>query len=350
MATLHTSGRGGLPSYAAPNAAATGCMPHCATGKRRTRDEIWALVPRCRLAAAAACSGMRRRELLTSAASTALGAAAAATAAATVTTPAPPVASAGSPRGFALALGSGSTHGLAHIGVLRACEKLGLVPSLVVGSSIGAAVGALWAAGLDAAAIERISRSLDWTSVGSWTLSRRGLKRLDGLRRVVSRAAGGQPIEALPRRFAAVATALADGSRVVIDRGPVDSAVAASSAMPLLFVPVRLGGRDLVDGALSAPVPVDVARELGVDLVVAVDVAYRPSDAPPMQLGDIAFQTLHILVNALASEQVARADVQLRLRLHPLMSSKDGNSAVLIEAGERAMFDAAPRLRQRLQR
>ncbi len=301
---------------------------------------------------------MRRRELLTRAASTTLGAAATATTAAATTaataaapaTPTAPLTRAGSPRGFALALGSGSTHGLAHVGVLRACEKLGLVPSLIVGSSIGAAVGALWAAGLDAAAIERVSRSLDWTSVGSWTLSRRGLKRQDGLKRVIAGAVGGRTIEALPHRFAAVATALADGSRVVLRSGPVDAAVAASSAMPLLFVPVRLGGRDLVDGALTAPVPVDVARELGVEVVVAVDVAYRPSDAPPMQLSDIAFQTLHILVNALASEQVARADVQLRLRLHHLMNQKGSDSAALIEAGERAMFDAAPRLRERLQR
>jgi len=253
-------------------------------------------------------------------------------------------------RPLAVALGSGSMHGLAHIGIVRACEKLDLVPDLIVGSSVGAAVGALWAAGLDSGAIERTARSLDWTNAGSWTLPWRGLKHLDGLRRALTDAIGERNIEDLPRRFAAVATALADGSCVVLDRGPVDVAVAASSAIPVLFVPVTIGGLELVDGSLCAPVPVDPARERGGDgaVVLAVDVAYRPADEPPRLLTDIAFQTLHILVNALAAEQIARADVALRLSLHHLMLGPDASPDALIDAGEKALTDAWPWLRERL--
>jgi NTE family protein len=250
-------------------------------------------------------------------------------------------------RPFAVALGSGSMHGLAHIGVVRACERLGLVPDVIVGCSAGAIVGSLWAAGLDATAIERHGRMLDWGGSTSWTLPWRGLKRSGGLRRTVADAVGHRRIEQLPRRFVAVACDLADGSLVVIDQGPVDLAVAASSAMPVLFVPVHLGTREVVDGSLAAPVPVDVARDrAGARAVVlAVDVAYRPSEEPPRWLGDIAFQTLHILVNALAAEQVKRADVAMRLSLHHLMQSAETMPSALIEAGEKAMLDAWPRLR-----
>lgn len=156
---------------------------------------------------------------------------------------------------------------------------------------------------------------------------------------------------ALARRFAAVATGLADGARVVIDRGPVDLAVAASSAIPVLFVPVWVDGRELVDGSLSAPVPVDVARErLPEAVVLAVDVAYRPSDEPPRLLSDIAFQALHILVNALAAEQIVRADVALRLDVHALMRGPSFDPSALVDAGERALLEAAPRLKALLDR
>lgn len=277
---------------------------------------------------------MRRRTLLGGLGATAAAAAAAAPG---VTTRRP----------LAVALGSGSMHGLAHIGVVRACERLGLVPDVIVGCSAGAIVGALWAAGLDAATIERHARALDWSGSTSWALPWRGLKRADGLRRVVAEAVGHRRIEQLPRRFAAVASDLADGSLVVIDEGAVDHAVAASSAMPVLFVPVHDGARELVDGSLAAPVPVDVARhKVGTDAVVlAVDVAYRPSDEPPRWLGDIAFQTLHILVNALAAEQMQRADVALRLSLHQLMRSAHTMPTALMDAGEKAVLEAWPRLR-----
>ena len=249
---------------------------------------------------------------------------------------------------FAVALGSGSAHGLAHVGVVRACEQLGLVPDLITGSSVGAAVGALWAGGLSAARIERLAASMDWARAGSWTLSWRGLRRNDGLRQAIGRALGGRTIEALQIPFVAAATQLDTGQGVALERGPADSAVAASSAVPVLFVPVRRDGIDLVDGSLSAPLPVDMARQRGATVVLAIDVAYRPSEAPARDITDVAFQSMHILINALAAEQAARADVVLRLNLHQLAMGSD--PAALIAAGERALQEAWPRLRQRLER
>jgi NTE family protein len=196
--------------------------------------------------------------------------------------------------------------------------------------------------------IERVAAGMDWSSAGSWTLPWRGLRRNDGLQQAIGRALDGRTIEALQIPFAAAATRLDTGQGVALDRGPADSAVAASSAVPVLFVPVRRDGIDLVDGSLSAPLPVDIARQRGATVVLAVDVAYRPSEAPARDITDVAFQSMHILINALAAEQAARADIVLRLNLHHLAMGSD--PAALIAAGERALHDAWPRLRERLGR
>lgn len=270
---------------------------------------------------------MRRRDLLLASATASLGA--------------PAAAAPRSRLGFAL--GSGALHGWAHIGVVRGCARAGLDPAVIAGSSAGAVVGALWAGGLGADAIQAIARRLDWGNAGRWTWSGRGLMRNDALRDTIDEALGGRAIESLPRRFAAVASDASTGESVVLDRGPCGLAVAASSAVPVLFEPVRAGGRDLLDGGLTAPVPVDAARMLGAEVVVAVDVAYRPHEDAAAGLADLAFQSLHILGNALAREQTRRADHTLRLDLHHLMTPRFDAEAVMA-AGERAVLDLAPRL------
>lgn len=249
-------------------------------------------------------------------------------------------------RSIGVALGSGAMHGWAHIGVVRAFERLGLTPAAIAGSSAGAFVGALWAGGLSAAAIADVGRELKWGSAGHWTLTSRGLKRNDAVREMVDRALGGRPIERLGIRFAALASDARTGESVRLERGPAGRAVAASSAVPVWFEPIRIDGRDLLDGSLTAPVPVDAARSLGVQVVVAVDVAYRPYEQAPRGLTDLAFQSVHILTNALAREQTQRADHTLRLDLHHLMSGGLDPDA-LIDAGESALMAIAPLIRQK---
>ena len=248
-------------------------------------------------------------------------------------------------RVLGFALGSGAAHGWAHIGVVRACRRLGLAPQVIAGSSAGAIVGALWAAGLPERAMVELAMKLHWGGSGSWSLTSRGLKRNDEVREEVDQALTGRSIERLPVRFAAVASDAMSGESVVLDRGPVGLAVAASSAVPVWFEPVRVGGRDLLDGSLTAPVPVDAARALGATLVVAVDVAYRPYEERPAGLSGLAFQSLHILTNALAREQTRRADLTIRLDLHHLMLDRMVPEA-LMAAGETAMMEIAPALAQ----
>jgi NTE family protein len=177
-------------------------------------------------------------------------------------------------RSVGLALGSGSARGLAHIGVLRALEEAGITVHVVAGTSIGALIGAVHAAGrLDSLAAT--FRTLDWRRIASFidvVLPKSGL--IDGVRiaAMVREHVPSATIEALALPYAAVATDLTTGEEVVIRQGDVIEAVRASISVPGIFTPVRWNGRILVDGGLVNPVPVTVARALGADFVVAVDL------------------------------------------------------------------------------
>lgn len=247
-----------------------------------------------------------------------------------------------------LALGSGSTHGIAHIGVLQEIEAQGLDVKVVAGTSVGALIGALWASGVPAAEIERMHRAVAWDEMGSFAWSRAGVFNSEPLRRRLEDAFAGRPIESWPRRFGAVATDLASGERVVLARGAGATAVQASTAMPGLFLPIPHQGRRLSDGALVEPVPVDTARELGAAFVIAVDVAYRPYEEPAVTATQIAFQAMHVLVNGLAREQSRRADVALRIDLHGVLK-RCGHDA-LVAAGRDAVRAAWPRIVRELAR
>ena len=174
-----------------------------------------------------------------------------------------------------LALGAGAARGWAHIGALHELEAMGLVPDVVVGSSIGALVGGCFAAGrLDE--LEFFARSLNRRRVFGlldFSFSGAGLIGGDRLRVRLQESIGAMRIEDLPMRFAGVATELDTGHEVWLRRGSLIDAMRASYALPGVFEPVRLGRRWLIDGAVVNPVPVSVARALGAERVVALSIA-----------------------------------------------------------------------------
>ena len=176
-----------------------------------------------------------------------------------------------------LALGSGSARGLAHLGVIRAIEDAGIEVSCIAGSSMGALIGAIHAAGkLDE--LEAAFLGFDWKKTASFfdvVLPKSGL--LDGARisELVRAHIHADTIEALPIPFAAVATDIVSGEEVVIRSGDVIEAVRASISVPGIFTPVRSNERILVDGGLTNPVPTSVARAMGADIVVAVDLNHQ---------------------------------------------------------------------------
>ncbi|MGA2491386.1 MAG: patatin-like phospholipase family protein [Roseiarcus sp.] len=174
-----------------------------------------------------------------------------------------------------LALGAGAARGWAHIGALHELNAMGLVPDVVVGSSIGALVGGCFAAGrLDE--LESFARSLNRRRVFGlldFSFSGAGLIGGDRLRVRLQESIGATRIEDLPVRFAGVATELGTGHEVWLRRGSLIDAMRASYALPGVFEPVRLGRRWLIDGAVVNPVPVSVARALGAERVVALSIA-----------------------------------------------------------------------------
>ena len=245
-----------------------------------------------------------------------------------------------------VALGSGSMHGLAHIGVIEALEARGLDVKVVAGTSVGAIVGSLWASGLSGRDIETFARASDFEKLDDFTASWQGLFSNKGLRERMKGAFGGRPIEAWPRRFAAVATNVETGGARLLMTGDGATAVQASTAVPVLFQPVTVDGERLADGALVQPVPVQAARDLGADYVIAVDVAYRPYEEPASGLTQFGFQAMHILINSLAAEQMRGADFPLRLDVHRQLM--DCGPESLIAVGREAVRRAWPELARAL--
>ena len=246
------------------------------------------------------------------------------------------------PGRIGIALGSGSMHAFAHIGVLQELEAHGIQPAVVAGTSAGAIVGSLYASGMPPNEIAALMRDADWPSARRLFLSRNGFFSNAPVRERLETAFAGRPIESWPRRFGAVATHVTDGARRLLATGDGALAVQASSAMPVAFVPVVVGNEMLVDGALVEPTPVQAARDLGADFVIAVDVAYRPSEGEASGMTDLGFQAIHILVNNLAAMQLPSADVTIRIDVHAAFS-KDG-SAGTIAAGREAVRRAWPEI------
>jgi len=175
---------------------------------------------------------------------------------------------------IALALGSGGARGFAHIGVIKALEDAGIEPDIVTGSSSGAIVAALYAGGRRARELEEIALALGKSDLVDIALFGKGWVRGEALQGFVNRMVDERPIERLAKPFAVVATQASNGRMTVFNRGDTGLAVRASASVPNLFVPPVINGEEYMDGGLSSPVPVKVARAMGADVVIAVDVSW----------------------------------------------------------------------------
>jgi NTE family protein len=250
------------------------------------------------------------------------------------------------PARVALVLGGGGCRGHGHIGVIRALENSGLKPDLVVGTSAGSLVGALYAAGMTADQIERYGQQLTSNLLRNWIFPKLGLFGGDAIRRFVVDRVGPLRIESMPTRFAAVATDLRSGELAIFDRGDLGLAVQASSSIPGLIEPVRVGERLYVDGNLAGPVPVRAARRLGAKHVVAVDVSFPPEQADLDDPYDALYQAFSILTRRLALEELATADVAIAPQLPKHNDMGRVTLKTLVEAGERSALAALPKLRK----
>ncbi|RIX49569.1 MAG: patatin-like phospholipase family protein [Rhodocyclales bacterium GT-UBC] len=249
-----------------------------------------------------------------------------------------------------LALGGGAARGFAHIGVIKMLESQGIVPDYVVGTSAGAVVGSLYAAGNDAFAMQKIAQQLDEKIFADWTLGGRGFLKGEALQDFINQHLNKRPLEKLNKPFAAVATDLNSGERVVFRTGDTGLAVRASAAVPGVFQPTQFRGKTYVDGGLTSPIPVQAARDMGADFVIAVDISALPEGQPVDSLTAIIWQTTTIMGKAIGGNELKGADIVIRPRL-PYVKSWDFTARhdAMLE-GERAALAALPAIRQKLGR
>ncbi|MDR3453137.1 MAG: patatin-like phospholipase family protein [Rhodoferax sp.] len=264
---------------------------------------------------------------------------------------APPVAVQPTPKRpprIALVLGGGAARGFAHVGVIQVLEEAGIKPDLVVGTSAGSLVAALYASGKNGAQLQQVAMSMEEAAFTDWTLPLfgRGMMRGDGLARYVNQQVAGRPVEAMPLRLGVVATDLNSGQGVLFQRGDTGTAVRASSAVPAIFEPVRIAGHDYVDGGLVAPVPVDYARQMGAELVIAVDISSTPEGNPTDGTLQILLQTFAIMSKSINRYELRDADLVVRPALNGVKSSDFAARRRAIEAGRLAMRQLLPKLKQ----
>jgi NTE family protein len=251
----------------------------------------------------------------------------------------------------ALALGSGGDRGFAHIGVIKALEAGGIKVDIVLGTSAGSVVGALYAGGYDGAALEKLALEMDREKLKDFDFSRRGYVRGEQLQDFINRALKNRSIEQLDKPFVAVATQLGSGKSVAFNRGNTGMAVRASSSIPGVFYPVMIAGEEYVDGDLKQPVPVTLAREMGADFIIAVDISQQPKDHPELKdIIDILKQSLRIMRQSILSQELESAQVVIRPEIG-ITPELDATSKLrLIRIGEEATTAALPMIREWLQK
>ena len=251
------------------------------------------------------------------------------------------------PPKIGLVLGGGAARGFAHIGVIQVLEEAGVRPSFVVGTSAGSLVAAFYASGKTGAQLQQIAETMEEATFADWTLPifSRGMLRGEALARYVNVQVSGRMIENMPLPLGIVATDLNSGQGVLFQRGDTATAVRASSAVPALFQPVKISGREYVDGGLVSPVPVRYARQMGAELIIAVDISSAPEGNAASDTLQILLQTFSIMGKSINTFELRDADVVVRPSLVGVASADFGARRRAIEAGRVAMQALLPQLR-----
>lgn len=213
---------------------------------------------------------------------------------------------------IALVLGSGGARGYAHIGVLEVLEQQGIRPDFIVGTSAGSIVGSIYASGKSAAEMREIALKLKANDVRELNVSLKGF--LDGkkVEDYVNEQVHNMPLQKMKIPMYVVATELKDGTKTVFNHGNTGQAVRASASIPSMFVPTKIRNIEYVDGGLVSPVPVEVARDLGADIVIAVDILAQPIHTETTNVWGLFNQNINIMQGRLAEEELKDADIVIQ--------------------------------------
>jgi NTE family protein len=248
-----------------------------------------------------------------------------------------------------LALSGGAARGIAHVGVLQALTDNEIPIDCIAGTSAGSLVGGTMAAGVPLSTIESIARNLRWRDIGRMTMSRLGVQSNERLEQYLRKHMPATRFEDLQIPFAAVATDLHSGKAVVMrDEGDIPFAIRASCAIPGWYIPVTdEHGRQLVDGGLVANIPSAVARSLGADLVIAVDVNAEGATflGPSRSIVSVMLQSMLLVQRTASLYQLEEADVVIRPRIGHIRWDEITRAGELITAGYEAGIESLEAIR-----
>jgi NTE family protein len=252
------------------------------------------------------------------------------------------------PPRIGLALGGGAARGFAHIGVIQVLEENGIRPDLVVGTSAGSLVAALYASGKTGPEMALLAQNMDEGAITDWSFPGRGLIRGEALAKYVREQTGGRQIEQMKLPLGIVATDLDSGAPILFRRGDTGVAVRASSAVPAVFQPVRIGSREYVDGGLVSPVPVRFAREMGAQMVIAVDITSPPDGNATSDPFQLLMQTFTIMGKSINHFELRDADTVLRPSLVGVSSADFTARRKAIQSGRDAALKLLPEMQARI--
>ncbi|MFJ7728913.1 patatin-like phospholipase family protein [Neobacillus sp. NPDC097160] len=211
-----------------------------------------------------------------------------------------------------LAFGSGGARGFAHLGVIMALTEAGIPIHLIAGSSMGALVASFYGAGIDLDRLYKLSTSFKRKYFLDFTVPKMGLIQGKKIKEFIRVFTHGKNIEELSLPISIVATDLLTGERVIFQKGPIAEAVRASISIPGIFVPEKYNGRILVDGGVTDRVPISVAKEMGADIVIAVDVSRVKRNAEITTIYDVIMQSIDIMQSEIINNRETSADVMIR--------------------------------------
>jgi len=251
-----------------------------------------------------------------------------------------------------IALGGGAARGFAHIGVLKVLEANQIKPNLIVGTSAGSVIASVYATGVSASELHRIAINLDEASITDWVnpFSNKfgGVIKGDALQNHVNKLVKNKQIDQMEIPLGIVATDLQTGDAILFRRGDTGQAVRASSSVPGVFSPTRISNREYVDGGLSSPVPIRFTKQMGADIVIAVNISSEPVDQDFNGTFGVLLQTTTIMGRNISLFEVPLADVVVVPKLSSMKGTdfKSRNTAII--AGEEAMQQQMDLLKKKI--
>lgn len=233
-----------------------------------------------------------------------------------------------------LALGSGGARGFAHLGVIKVLMDEGIPIDLVAGSSMGALVGCFYGAGLDIDRLYKLSKVFKRKYYLDFTVPKMGFIAGNRVKELIRVFTHGKNLEQLDIPVGVVATDLMSGEKVVFKQGPIAEAVRASIAIPGIFVPEKYNGKLFVDGGVVDRVPVSVVKEMGADIIIAVDVSHVKTNTEITSIYDVIMQSLDIMQMELVANREIASDIMIRPRVEMYNSRAFTNIEDIIAIGE----------------